>query len=338
MAMNDAQVQQLLHGVVGAMPGLLQQVPRGSVKVGTLDSTRPADWIAFRRKYMGAVAANGYTRNMNKAILVAAMVGDAATITTNIPGLADPLVTTEAFMLLFHRRFVNEAAIARFRIEFETMRATASQTCAQWHVLLKDAYVNAYPNRENDYNNDAFLIHKYLSTLYDDDVSELTLNRVTNTYADALVHADAAEATTLRKVQAAARRKTEGISSLRDGLSDEHCKLIAAAFKRGGRTSTKGGSHSSHRRGGSSSRGGRIGSSTSATHTPSATHTLVDCYACGKKGHIARECRGGGRQTGGGRGGHRTGGREGRGGYKGKKGVNSVEANMAEESDEDSGN
>jgi uncharacterized membrane protein YgcG len=357
MAMNAAQVQQLIQGVVnGIIPapgGGAGAADMRDLKAPTFDwSKRGAEsWIAFKEAWLAVKNLRGWNWLIARQRLHAAMREDAMNAVRRInsgecpddvqkrnaicdaAAIADNDAAREAYlpiqkyrferlMKAYEAVFLAEAGSDLARTEFAVARQREKESIQDWHTRLVMLYQRAEPTA--DLNTTAELLHAFINGMSHPIVVERVTDAHPATMEEALKVATSKWATILNMRE---------LAKIRPGFARSGCNFMGIASMQENAPKGKG--------------------NAGAVNEGNNTLGNVRCYGCGAFGHLKRDCRqkkktgnsnqqhldrgegganaspqGGGATRGGGfRGGrgNRRGGGRGGGNNTQRRGINSME-------------
>jgi len=150
---------------------ILRRMTRGgSKKLANLESTIGSEWKTWRSHFETVRTINTWGDARSQLEVKAAMMGEAARLTQDIPiNVAD--VDVRELLNIYQERFLPAAEGAVARIEFQTAHQRPEENIAQYHGRIRELYIRAFPNND-DINHDHHLINGFLLGLADAGVGQ----------------------------------------------------------------------------------------------------------------------------------------------------------------------
>ena len=198
---SEEQLGRLLAAIRAPLAGT-------DKRLTPFSSGEGADWIAWRRNFVAVWRLKGWTEDVGKAQLIAAMEGAACRMVSDIPVDAPegrPAITATRLLELYGDRFLPPAQSRLARQGFKDAQQRADESITAWHTRVRELYQRAHP--EADMENAVELVERFILGLYDSKVKEYSFLGQPTTMAQALTKASDAAATV------ACLRKTDGFNS-----------------------------------------------------------------------------------------------------------------------------
>lgn len=225
MAMNQAQLQQLLDAVAARPAG------GGSKKLVNLDATTGQDWRTWKDHFLTVVNINGWDDLRKRRELKAAMGGEAARLTGDInidpPALVQGAVappgrlgTIELALAAYEARFIPPAAGRVARLEYHAAKQRPDELVTQWHGRLREMFIRAYPNEAVE--TSLGLITMFSMNMINEEVGQFVADRDPQTYMEASNFAQQKAATALAfaSKHKGGHMNNLGLNALREGTNN----------------------------------------------------------------------------------------------------------------------
>lgn len=168
------------QAILDAMPVVGAAARGGTKKVNTLESVNGSDWRCWRTHFVTVQAINQWGDERARQEVRAAMMGEAARLTADIP-IAGVAVTINTVLDAYQLRFMPAAAGQIARVEFHAAHQRPDETIGQYHGRVREMFQRAYPNVMVE--NSMQLIQTFALGLLDTEVCRFVLDRDPLTYA-----------------------------------------------------------------------------------------------------------------------------------------------------------
>ena len=273
LAMDHEQFQALIMNMQALNVGGQQPRPVAAVrgtKLRAFAEVSGSAWQTWKSHFLTVVEINQWNDLRQRQELKAAMMGEAARATKDIgvnemvpvpgaappPGAAAPMQekTIEFMLTQFEARFLPEAASHTARVEFKNLKQYPHEPILTYSSRARDLFMRAYPDLVA--NTSSHLIHAFMDGLVDVNVMRFALDHTPTTYHDA--------------VQLVQRKIAVEYSCVRKTNPNLTGRAVFSMDLPEART---------------------ISSNYMQTSSSSkTTNNNLECWNCGKKGHIQREC------------------------------------------------
>jgi len=168
------------------------------VKVPILDSREPRDWRNWRFTLERACVANGFSGDRSITEAIACMTGPAKSIITHLPTANK---TFKEYLDAIEAVILSPAASTLARAKFHASVQSAEESIIDWHVRLKDKFIDGYPTEAEDCNTKKDLISRFCNKLKDPLLARMTAQAKPATYEAALREAQDAMAILIEQRQ-----------------------------------------------------------------------------------------------------------------------------------------
>ena len=126
--LNNDQLQELIRGVR----------PGPNRKLLTFEKTSGSEWRTWRNHFEMVVQINGWDAARCRREMKAAMMGEAARMTSDIDLGQNQMA---AALNLYEARFMPPAASAAAKVEFHAICQLSSKTELQFHARARELFV-----------------------------------------------------------------------------------------------------------------------------------------------------------------------------------------------------
>ena len=271
----DGQQQQAGQ-FPAAPPNQLMNLGTGKCQPRTFsnDASKGESWLVFRVHFNHVAKLNDWTQRQARFYLASSMVGDAGQAVLHIPTeITNPNVDTlEDLLNKYQEIFLPPAQSETAKFQFEHMDQAAHESILHFASKLRCLYLHAYGDQDSEHS--VILIRRFTYGLRNPAVQFKVMEMTPITYSSAI--AIAVNHTSLKEVHS----KVQGSKNNNNGTSNGVHQIQQDA----GRGTTPRGVHAFPET--SRPRNGN------PNGNPSTGYNLsqIQCYHCGNRGHLARNC------------------------------------------------
>ena len=255
---------------LGGQPNQMMNLGTGKCQPRTFanDQSKGESWLVFRVHFKHVAKLNDWNDRQARFYLASCMVGDAGQAVLHIPTeIHNPATDTlERLLDQYQEIFLPPAQSETAKLQFEHMEQGPNESILHYASKMRCLYLHAY----NDPNSESsiILIRRFLYGLRNPAVQFKVMESSPTTFASAI--ATAVQYTSLKEVQAMMQGgKNMQSSTAGNGVY----QIIQNEARRG--TPTQGGVNAIQE-----------------NQRPRTGYNLsqMQCYQCGNRGHLARNC------------------------------------------------